>query len=224
MKFNFIVFFWVSLFFVFLAEAQIFQQLPGQMHEMYDRFEQINSEPPSQPNVQDLLAQAQNLVNNNNNPRTNTPKMNILEPPKMNSLRDNLSFLAKNNEINKDQINPENENVNKNKENENGIVIDGEKYEYEELKEIIEFNKQLVKLCKVDFSNCFDIKKSILPGNKVLSLLTTEENKKENEKNEGKKEKEEDELNEPGVGSIGGFGISDIDEKLEDDMIDLGLK
>ena len=210
----FIIFCFLLLFSV---QTQIFQQLPGQIHEIFDRFEQINpgSEPPSQPNIQDLLSQAQNLVNGNNKNNkmgSFNQKMNILEPPK--GFEGGLSFLAKNNDVDikgKDAFGEKNEGSGKNQ----GVVIDGERYEYDELKEIIEFNKKLVKLCKIDFSNCFDIKTAILPKKKILKMLSPQEEKKE-----GKMEKSD--LDDVIEKNFGGGG--EIDQKIEDDLIDLGLK
>lgn len=195
-----------SFLLLFSAKTQIFQQLPSQIHDIFDRFEQINpiSEPPPQPNIQDLLSQAQNLVNGNNknpNMMLSHQKMNILEPPK--GFEGGLSFLAKNNDVDS-----------KGKQNE-GVIIDGERYEFEELKEIIEFNKKLVKLCKIDFSNCFDIKSAILPKKKILKMLSPREEKKE-------EKIEKTDLDDVIEKNLGGAG--EIDQKIEDDLIDLGLK
>lgn len=214
MKFYFLIFLQLNLI-QFLC-AQLFDQIPSQIKGEFDRFEQLNSnsEPPkvqqNQINLQDLILQAKNLVEKKSN-------QNFLEPPKktLTNISNPPSFLAQNpensNEMRKNENN-ERENENFNKRNE--IIVDGEKYEYNELKEIIEFNKKLVKLCKVDFSNCFDIKKSILPRKKVLSLLIDDnDNSDKNEENEKNEIKSNDDS----------FDY-EVNQKIEDDLIDLGLK
>ena len=210
-----------------LSQGQLFQQpLPPMQDQFdkFDRFEQMSSEPPAHPNVQDLLAQAQNLVNSN---RGLPNKMNVLEPPRSNPYDGTLSFLAKSREAPnvsppafeppalqkpKEEARPSIENK------ESGIIIDGEKYNYNELKDIIQFNKRLVKLCKVDFSACFDIKKSILPKRNVLDLLTDGEVYEKKERPAADNFEKSEETNGED------FGANEIDQKIEDDMIDLGLK
>lgn len=205
-----------NLFFLFFYQiiiainSQLFDEVPKEIKGEYDRFAQINSEPPSAKpnnlNVKDLILQAQNLIQKKGNP-------NILEPPKpdLEHFANSPSFLSQNPE-NKENINNKQKNQDNENENirtNNNVFIDGEKYELDEIKEIIEFNKKLVKLCKIDFSNCFDIKKAILPKKKVLSLLVDDKNE-ENAKIEIKPDEDNYDY--------------EVNQKIEDDLIDLGLK
>lgn len=205
-----------NLFFLFFYQiiiainSQLFDEVPKEIKGEFDRFAQINSEPPSaQPNnlnVKDLILQAQNLIQKKGN-------QNILEPPKNNlqQFANTPSFLSQNSE-NKENNNNKNKNQESENENiktNNNIFIDGERYEFDEIKEIIEFNKKLVKLCKIDFSNCFDIKKAILPKKKVLDLLVDDKNE-ENAKIEIKSDEDNYDY--------------EVNQKIEDDLIDLGLK
>lgn len=180
MKFFLMYFFFLVLFHCSKLKGQLF-----------DSFEEISR---NKPNIQLLLNQAENLVNENK--KTMEPIEN-----KDVSLK-NIAFPYKNKDF---PLFLATNNMDEDKKTKdlNEIEVDGERYGIEEIKEIIEFNKKLIKLCKIDFSNCFDIKKSILPKKKVLNLLI-------NRKKEGLLEKP--------------LRKDEIDEKIEDDLIDLGLK
>ena len=236
---------------------QIFPQTQYQPPPNLDRFEQINGEPPNpspiippylanvsplqhhqQPSIKDLLSQVQNIVNSK--PQDT---YNVLEPPRngISEILNPPNFLAKNpdnkliyqenqdnhqqnNKLNKNPVNEENL---PSASNDKEVVIDGEKYEINEIREIILFNKKLIKLCKIDFSNCFDIKdSSILPRRKTLNslvhignYLNDNENLKKNRQND---ENENIDFNYSDEYKIP--TNNDIDEKIEDDLIDLGLK
>ena len=211
---KFILIFFISLRYFFLFRAQLFERTPSQIGETYDRFEQINPQTPRKPNIHDLLLQAQNLVHTKS-------FQNILEPPQTSrsEIDDPPNFLAKNSNEPNEMMNKKNVDLVETKSDANKkIIIDGVKFEFEDLKEIVQFNKKLIKICKLDFSNCFDIKKSILPKRKVLSLLAGLEIGKESKK---KHRESLGEINEMKIFNEVG---NEIDQRIEDDLIDLGLK